>query len=47
MPWTIQRKYMVEVINFHQRQHHFLDPFDSKVIGQVAEGQEVLGKLEK
>ena len=37
----------MEVINFHQGQHHFLNSLDSKVIGQVAEGQGVLGKPEK
>ena len=43
----IQGKHVVDVINSHQGQCQFPDPPDAKVIGQVAEGQEVLGKLEK
>ena len=42
----IQGKYVAEVIQSHQGQCHFPDPPEAKVIGQVAEGQEVLGKLE-
>ena len=42
----VQGKHVVEVINSHQGRCHFPDPPDAKVMGQVAEGQEVLEKLE-
>jgi len=42
----IQGKHVVEVINSHQGQCHFPDPPEAQVMGQVAEGQEVPGKLE-